>query len=170
MRRSAHCSGPSVDTATRGQDLEFRQYTPAVNPTNGFNSAVAQLYTLANAIGSADKANPAARREALEAIVLLSAPMMPHLAEACWQALGHSKLVAETAWPKYDPALTESNSVTIAIQVNGKRRGEISMAKNADAKDVEAAALKDEGVVRALEGKAPKKVIVVPNRIVNIVA
>ena len=135
-----------------------------------FNSAVAQLYTLANAIGAAPKANPSARREALEAIVLLAAPMMPHLAESCWQALGHSKLVAQTPWPKYDPALTASDSVTIAIQVNGKRRGEISMAKDADSKTVEAAALADEGVIRALEGKAPKKVIVVPNRIVNIVA
>ncbi|HWU55156.1 MAG TPA: leucine--tRNA ligase [Rhizomicrobium sp.] len=135
-----------------------------------FNSAVAQLYTLANVIGSADKANPAARREALEALVLLSAPMMPHLAEACWQALGHTRLVAETAWPKYDPSLTASDSVTIAIQVNGKRRGEITVAKNADNKDVEAAALADDGVKRSLDGKAPKKVIVVPNRIVNIVA
>ncbi len=135
-----------------------------------FNSAVAQLYTLANAIGSADKANPSARREALEALVLLSAPMMPHLAESCWQALGYTKLVAETPWPKYDPGLTASDSVTIAIQVNGKRRGEITVAKNADAKNVEAAALAEEGVQRALEGKAPKKVIVVPNRIVNIVA
>jgi len=145
-----------------------------------FNSAVAQLYTLTNAIiaaignspqvGLVDGASPASKREALEALVLLSAPMMPHLAESCWQALGHSKLVAESAWPKYDPALTESNSVTIAIQVNGKRRGEISMAKDADSKSVEAAALAHDGVVRALEGKAPKKVIVVPNRIVNIVA
>ena len=135
-----------------------------------FNSAVAQLYTLANAIGAADKANPSARREALEALVLLSAPMMPHLAESCWQALGHTKLAAETPWPKHDPALTVSNSVTLPIQVNGKRRGEITLAKDTDAKAVEAAALADEGVIRALDGKAPKKVIVVPNRIVNIVA
>jgi leucyl-tRNA synthetase len=135
-----------------------------------FNSAVAQLYTLSNAIGAADKANPSVRREALEALVLLSAPMMPHLAESCWQALGHAKLVAETAWPKHDPHLTASDSITIAIQVNGKRRGEITVSKNADNKDVEAAALEDDGVKRALEGKAPKKVIVVPNRIVNIVA
>ena len=135
-----------------------------------FNSAVAQLYTLANAIGAAPKAHGCVRREALEAIVLLCAPMMPHLAESCWQALGHTKLVAETPWPKYDPALTASDTVTIAIQVNGKRRGEISMAKDADSKTVEAAALADEGVIRALEGKTPKKVIVVPNRIVNIVA
>jgi leucyl-tRNA synthetase len=135
-----------------------------------FNRAVAQLYTLANAIGSSEKLDGAARREAIEALVLLSAPMMPHLAEQCWKELGHSKLVAETPWPKYDPALTASDSVTIAIQVNGKRRGEISMTKDADNKTVEAAALADEAVKRALEGKAPKKVIVVPNRIVNIVA
>jgi leucyl-tRNA synthetase len=134
-----------------------------------FNSAVAQLYTLANTIGSSDAADPSARREALEALVLLSAPMMPHLAESCWQALGHDKLVAETSWPKHDPSLTASNSVTLPIQVNGKRRGEITLAKDADAKVVEAAALADEGVIRALEGKTPKKVIVVPNRIVNIV-
>jgi leucyl-tRNA synthetase len=135
-----------------------------------FNRAVAQLYTLSNVIGGADKVDGGVRREALEALVLLSAPMMPHLAESCWQALGHTDLVAQTPWPKYDPALTASDSVTIAIQVNGKRRGEISMAKDADSKSVETAALADEGVVRALEGKAPKKVIVVPNRIVNIVA
>jgi leucyl-tRNA synthetase len=134
-----------------------------------FNRAVAQLYTLSNVLGTADKAGAGARREALEALVLLSAPMMPHLAESCWQALGHTKLVAETPWPQYDPALTASDSVTIAIQVNGKRRGEITMAKDADSKSVEAAALAEEGVIRALEGKAPKKVIVVPNRIVNIV-
>jgi leucyl-tRNA synthetase len=135
-----------------------------------FNSAVAQLYTLANAIGAADKASLSARREALEAIVLLSAPMMPHLAESCWQTLGHAKLVAETQWPKYDPHLTASDNVTIAIQVNGKRRGEITVAKGAENKAVETAALAEDGVKRALDGKAPKKVIVVPNRIVNIVA
>ena len=135
-----------------------------------FNSAVAQLYTLANAIGGADKADASARREALEAIVLLSAPMMPHLAEECWAALGHTKLVAETPWPKHDPSLTASDSVTLAIQVNGKRRGEITMAKDADSKLVEAEALAQDAVIRALEGKAPKKVIVVPGRIVNIVA
>jgi len=134
-----------------------------------FNSAVAQLYTLANAIGGADAANGAARREALEALVQLSAPMMPHLAEECWQALGHSQLVAETPWPKHDPALTASDSVTMPVQVNGKRRAEIVVPKGAANAAVEAAALGDEAVVRALDGKPPKKVIVVPDRIVNIV-
>ncbi len=135
-----------------------------------FNSAVAQLYMLSNAITVADKADPASRREALEALVLLSAPMMPHLAESCWQSLGHEGLVVETPWPKHDPALLVSDSVTIAVQVNGKRRGELVMGRDADNKSVEVAALALDGVIRALEGKAPKKVIVVPGRIVNIVA
>jgi leucyl-tRNA synthetase len=96
--------------------------------------------------------------------------MMPHLAEECWKALGHTKLVAETPWPRHDPALTASDTVTMPVQVNGKRRGEIVIAKGADNAAVEAAALADESVIRALDGKPPKKVIVVPGRIVNIVA
>jgi leucyl-tRNA synthetase len=135
-----------------------------------FNRAVAQLYMLSNAIADAPKADAAIRREALEALVLLSAPMMPHLAEECWRALGHDRLVAETAWPKHDPALLKTDTVTIAVQVNGKRRGEVTVARDADNKTVEAAALAEDGVKRALDGAAPKKVIVVPGRIVNIVA
>jgi len=166
-------TAPSADEASKPLRQAAHKAIAAVTDdleNLRFNRAVAQLYTLANAIGGAEKLDGAARREAIEALVLLSAPMMPHLAEQCWKELGHDTLVAQTPWPKYDLALTASDSVTIAIQVNGKRRGEISMAKDADSKTVEAAALADEGVVRALEGKTPKKVIVVPNRIVNIVA
>jgi len=132
-----------------------------------FNRAVAQIYTLAGAIDA--KAAAADRREALETLVLLIGPMMPHLAESCWQALGHKELVADTPWPKADPALVKSDTVTIAVQVNGKRRGEITVAADAGEEAVKAAALKDEGVIRSLEGKAPKRIIVVPQRIVNIV-
>ena len=135
-----------------------------------FNRAVAQLYMLSNAIADAPKADAATRREALETMVLLAAPMMPHLAEECWRALGHDRLVAETPWPKHDPALLQTDTVTIAIQVNGKRRGEVMVARDADNKTVEAAALAEDGVKRALAGAPPKKVIVVPGRIVNIVA
>ena len=134
-----------------------------------FNSAVAQLYMLANAVQDGAAANPSARREALEALVLLSAPMMPHLAESCWQGLGHTVLVVETAWPKHDPALLESDSITYPVQVNGKLRASFQIAKSADKTAVEAAALALEEVQRALNGAAPKKVIVVPGRIVNIV-
>jgi leucyl-tRNA synthetase len=132
-----------------------------------FNRAVAQIYTLAGAIDA--NASPADRREALETLVVLIGPMMPHLAESCWQALGHATLIADTPWPKVDPALVKSDTVTIAVQVNGKRRGEITVAAGADEPSVRDAALKDEGVARALEGKTPKRIIVVPQRIVNIV-
>ena len=135
-----------------------------------FNRAVAQIYMLANAITDGSAADPATRREAVEALVLLSAPMMPHLAEECWQALGHKHLAAEAPWPKHDASLLKSDTVTLAVQVNGKRRGEVTVAQGADNKAVEQAALADEGVIRALAGAVPKKVIVVPNRIVNIVA
>ncbi len=134
-----------------------------------FNSAVAHIYTLANAIGAGAAAPGAARREAIEALVLLAAPMMPHLAEECWRMLGYERMVAQTAWPRYDAALTRADQVVMAVQVNGKRRGEITLDTNADAKVAEAQALALEGVIRALDGKAPKKVIVVPNRIVNVV-
>src|SRR6202012_4382347 len=113
---------------------------------------------LANAITDGGAADPATRREAVEALVLLSAPMMPHLAEECWQALGHKDLVAATPWPKFDAALLKSDTVTLAVQVNGKRRGEVPVALGADNKTVEAAALAEEGGVRALGGATPKKV------------
>ncbi|HXS05228.1 MAG TPA: leucine--tRNA ligase [Rhizomicrobium sp.] len=135
-----------------------------------FNRAVAQLYMLSNAIADSPKADAATRREALETMVLLAAPMMPHLAEECWRTLGHDRLVAETPWPKHDPALLQTDTVTIAVQVNGRRRGEVTVARDADNRTVEAAALAEDGVKRALAGAAPKKVIVVPGRIVNIVA
>ncbi|HEX4294330.1 MAG TPA: class I tRNA ligase family protein, partial [Rhizomicrobium sp.] len=133
-----------------------------------FNRAVAQIYTLASAVDA--KAAAADRREALETLVLLVGPMMPHLAESCWQALGHKEMVVDTPWPKADPALVKSDTVTVAVQVNGKRRGEITVAADAGEEAVKAEALKDEGVIRSLEGKPPKRIIVVPQRIVNIVA
>jgi leucyl-tRNA synthetase len=134
-----------------------------------FNRAVAQLYSLSNAISAADAEDGAARREALEAIVLMIGPMMPHLAETAWAKLGHKTLVVETPWPKFDAALTQDNVVTYAVQVNGKLRATMDFEKGTDKAMVEAEALKLESVARALDGKAPKRVIVVPDRIVNIV-
>ena len=134
------------------------------------NRAVAQIYSLANEIQLAEKASGAVRREALEALVLLLGPMMPHLAETCWEALGHKTMVVDTDWPTFVGELTRSDSITIAIQVNGKRRDEVTVAIDADEETVKKAALARDGVVRALDGKSPKRVIVVPNRIVNVVA
>ncbi len=135
-----------------------------------FNRAVAQIYTLSNALSSAGAVDGAVKREALEALVLLIGPMMPHLAETCWEALGHSTLVANAHWPVADQRLVRSDTVTIAVQVNGKRRGEIEIARDADEEAVKASALGIEAVQRALEGKTPRRVIVVPGRIVNVVA
>jgi leucyl-tRNA synthetase len=101
---------------------------------------------------------------------LLIGPMTPHLAETCWEALGHTTLVAESDWPKADPALVRRDTITIAVQVNGKLRGTLEVANGAAEDSVRAGALALEGVSRALDGRAPKRVIVVPNRIVNIVA
>jgi leucyl-tRNA synthetase len=97
------------------------------------------------------------------------APMMPHLAEECWKALGHERLVAETAWPDVEPALLQIDTVLMPVQVNGKKRGELTIAVNASNDDVEKAALALEPVQKALEGRAPRRVVIVPNRIVNVV-
>jgi|CXWL01.1.fsa_nt_gi leucyl-tRNA synthetase len=138
-----------------------------------FNSAVARCYELVNAITKLkgeDAASLCARGEALRILAQLIAPFMPHLAEECWAKLGFAPFVATAPWPVADPALAASNTVTLPIQVNGKRRGEIVVDKGMPAKDVEAAALANEEVKRFLDGQSVRKIIVVPDRIVNIVA
>jgi leucyl-tRNA synthetase len=133
-----------------------------------FNKAVAKLYELTSAI---EKASPSAsRRAAIDALVRLVAPMVPHLAEQAWALAGGSGLVADAAWPTVDPALLVDDQVTIAIQVNGKLRDTLTLPKGATRQAVEAAALASDKVVRQLEGRPPRKVIVVPDRLVNLVA
>jgi len=149
-------------TAAMTEDLEkFR-----------FNKGVARMYEFVNVLSDfkpASEADQWALREALETLTVLMNPMVPHLAEECWQVLGGTTMVVHTPWPKADPALTRLDTVTIAIQVNGKRRDEIDMAKDSDPKAVEAAVLAMESVVKAIDGKPVKKVIIVPNRIANVV-
>ena len=137
-----------------------------------FNRAIARIYELANALGTAlaaGKAEAVAVKEAAEFLVLMSAPMMPHLAEESWQSMGKPGHVVDTPWPKADPALLADDQLTIAVQVNGKRRDEVTVPKDLDPKQVEALVLKLESVAKALEGRPVKKVIVVPGRIANIV-
>ncbi len=135
-----------------------------------FNRAVARIYELANAISGAPADVPGAvKREALEILVRLTGPMMPHLAESCWEALGHSSMLIDEAWPKADPALLRADTIVIAVQVDGKRRGEIAIDRGANDETVTAAALALDGVERALAGKSPRRIIHVPERIVNIV-
>jgi leucyl-tRNA synthetase len=142
-----------------------------------FNSAVAQIYELTNGLGkfaAALEASPAANglavlREGVEKLVQLVAPMMPHLAETCWTALGRPGLVTDARWPEVDPALLVDSSVVVAVQVNGKRRDELTLPKGASRAEVEARVLSLDPIARMLDGKAPKKIIIVPDRIVNVV-
>jgi leucyl-tRNA synthetase len=109
-------------------------------------------------------------REATELLVQMIGPFMPHLAEECWARLGYNTLLADQPWPEADPALLVDDRITIAVQVNGKRRDELTVARTATKAEIEAAALKLESVARALEGWSVTRVIVVPQRIVNVVA
>ncbi len=105
----------------------------------------------------------------MEILIRMIAPMTPHLAEECWKVLGNSGLVAQAAWPVFVPALVEENEVVLPIQINGKKRGELTIARDADQDTVRAAVLELDAVKAALAGSEPKKIIVVPQRIVNIV-
>jgi len=137
-----------------------------------FNKAIARLYELSNALGRAtgdDAGMDHARREAAEIMTRLMAPMVPHFAEELWASLGHETMVVDQPWPEADPALLASDRMILPVQVNGKRRAEIEVDKGAARETVEAAALADPGVARFLGGKPPRKVIVVPERIVNVV-
>ena len=132
-----------------------------------FNKAVAQLYELTTAI---EKAEPTAtRHEAIRSLVLLIAPMAPHLAEECWAVLGEQRMIADAAWPSFEHALLVDDQVTLAIQVNGKLRDTLLAPRGLDRSEVEALALASDKIQRQIDGAAPRKVIVVPDRLVNIV-
>ncbi len=157
-----------------------------------FNVCVAQIYEFANTVNEVigdigagnganiDRANAGiapdlrwAIREAVTVLVQLFAPMMPHLAEECWAALGHDyghgHLVAEAAWPAVERALLIEATVTLPVQVNGKKRADVTLARDAGIAEIEAAVLALDAVKKALDGNVPKKVIIVPGRIVNVV-
>jgi leucyl-tRNA synthetase len=144
-----------------------------------FNRCVAHIYEFTNALQAVlvDNGGEAvapdlawAVHEAAEILVQLFQPMMPHLAEECWVALGHETLLAEQAWPVVERELLIESTITLPVQVNGKKRADVTVARDAGNVDIEAAVLALDAVRRALDGKAPKKVIVVPQRIVNVVA
>ncbi|MCL5776660.1 leucine--tRNA ligase [Limibaculum sp. FT325] len=137
-----------------------------------FNKAVARIYELANAIQKAESAGEDidfARREAFETLARLMTPMTPHFAEEMWQALGHATPLVDMPWPVADPALARDERITLPVQINGKKRAEIEVEREADAPTIEGLALALPDVQRYLEGRPPKKVIVVPGRIVNVV-
>ena len=148
-----------------------------------FNKAIARIYEFMNALKKAPplkrpdgapangaRAEAFAQAEALSALVRLVAPYVPHLAEECWERLGGEGFVCDAPWPKADPALLVKDTLTLGVQVNGKRRAEIDVAADAGDAAVEETALAHPDVLRHIEGKTVRKVVVVPGRIVNIVA
>jgi leucyl-tRNA synthetase len=158
LRKAAHKTAQLVTDAIE----EFR-----------FNSAVAQVHDLANVLRKAEGSEPimlAARAEALGILARIIAPFIPHLAEECWARLGGDGLVIDADWPVADTRLLVESTVTLPVQVNGKRRGEIIAPKGSDEESVKLLAFANEGVARSVEGLTVRKVIVVPDRIVNIVA
>ena len=146
----------AIDDVTKGFD------------SFGFNAAIAKLYAFSNALQKSN-AGGTAKKAAAKALVQLMSPLTPHLSEELWQLLGQDGLVSVAAWPKADPALLVDDTVTLPIQVNGKRRAEISVPVDMPNNEVEKLALAQDAVAKALDGASPKKIIVVPGRIVNIV-
>jgi leucyl-tRNA synthetase len=163
LRRSAHRALNNV-----AKDIEGLR----------FNRAIASIYDFTNSLHTALQDASAEKspgfswvlREACEFMAQAINPIMPHLGEECWTLLGYNTLVANAPWPEVEAGLLVDDTVTIAVQVNGKRRDEMTVARDAASEDVQAAALQLESVIRAIEGRAVKKVIVVPQRIVNVVA
>ena len=138
-----------------------------------FNRAVARIHGLVNLLADFDAAGEGAawvRREAYETMALLAGPMVPHLGESLWRRLGHETLLADAPWPDADPALTVDEIVTVAVQVMGKTRGTIDIARDAAQEAAEAAALALPTVTAALAGRPIRKIVFVPNRILNVVA
>jgi leucyl-tRNA synthetase len=136
-----------------------------------FNAAIAKLYELVTTIRTNDISvvGSQARRDALELLAGLIAPVTPHLAEECWARLGKDGLIAEAPWPQFDPALAQDDAYVMPVQVNGKRRGELLIRVGATEDEIRDAALADEAVKRHLDGVSIRKIVFVPNRILNFV-
>jgi len=163
------------ETAANDQDKallrEMHKAIPDVTAgveSFGFNASIAKLYGFTNTLAKS-KAGGDAKREATKILAQLMSPITPHLAEEIWALLGGTGLIAQADWPRADESMLVEDEVTLPIQINGKRRGEITVPKDLAKEEVEKLALAHEAVVRALDGNAPKKLIVVPGRIVNVV-
>ena len=164
--------------AAQGRASRARQGLRRRSRSCTSTSASPHIYEFANAFRRRDRRGREgsvtpdfawAVREAADILVRLFHPMMPHLAEECWAALGHKTLVATEAWPELEPDLLVEDTITLPVQVNGKKRADVTVARDAGNAEIEAAVLALDAVKRALDGKRPKKVIVVPQRIVNVV-
>ncbi|MBT7137522.1 MAG: leucine--tRNA ligase [Rhodospirillaceae bacterium] len=174
----ANTGSPQPDTLSEAADAAHRAIHKTVAAVSGdldkfhFNKAVARIRELTNVLDAleCDEAGVDwVLREGYETVVRLIGPMMPHIAEELWQQLGHDVMLTDTAWPEVDETLLVEDTATVAIQVNGKLRGTVDLPKGCDAKEAEKIALALPRVAEAVEGKEIRKVIVVPDRIVNVV-
>ena len=167
--------------ATEGEPLELRRlaHRTVRDVTQGiekfhFNVGIARMNELANALRKAEQSSApgmaTARREAMRLFAQIAAPFAPHIAEEAWTRVGSGGMAVTARWPTPDPALLVSDTVTLPVQINGKKRAEVTVAAGADAASVEATAMADDSVKQHLAGLTVRKVIVVPGRIVNIVA
>jgi len=165
---SAEAGTPEADEAlSREMHKTIHEVSGGVE-SFGFNAAIARLYAFTNTLAKSD-AGAEARRRAATALVQLMAPMTPHLSEELWARLGQDGLVATAPWPEANAALLIEDTVTLPVQINGKRRAEISVPRDMATAEVEKRALANDAVIRSLDGAQPRKVIVVPGRIVNVV-
>ncbi len=168
-------SNPEPADATDAEPLRAALHKTVAGVTGDldkfhFNKAVARVRELTNSLEQdLEKLSVAERKEILGGLIRLVSPMMPHLAEEMWQHLGFEGMVADQPWPEADAKYLVEETVTVAVQVNGKLRGTVDLAKDCPQDEAESLALQVDNVVAAMAGKAPKKVIVVPNRIVNVV-
>jgi len=170
-----HCGATKVVELRRSTHMAIAAVGDDISNLR-FNRAIARVYELVNALAASLSLDDSsdelkmAQREAAVSLVGLFAPMMPHLAEECWQVLGCAGLVCDAQWPSHDEKLLTSDKITLVVQINGKKRAELEFAKGAERDTVEEACLQHENVVRSLAGLSVRKVIVVPDRLVNIVA
>ena len=157
----------------RAIHLAIKQASQDVGQHHKFNTAIAQVMTLMNVLEKAPQDNDQQRallQEGLETVALLLAPITPHICHELWQELGHEEAIIDASWPAVDEAALVQDSLTLVIQVNGKLRGQIDVPADASREAVEAAARSNENVQRFTEGLTIRKVIVVPGKLVNIVA
>jgi len=174
---SAETPAPKAfsDNAAKLRSLTHQSIKGIADDIDAFhmNKAVARIRELSNALiafKASDDADKWAHREGIEALICLINPVMPHLAEELWAQMGHDTILADTPWPTHDEKLLAADTVTIAVQVNGKVRATITMPSDASKEEYEKTALDQDGVKKAIDGKSIKKLIIVPGRIVNVVA
>ena len=161
-------TGTGDDDLLRAMHKTIHDVTMGVE-SFGFNAAIAKLYAFTATLQKS-KAGYAAQREAIMTLAQLMSPMTPHLSEDIWAHQGGEGLITKAPWPKADEKMLVDDTVTLPIQINGKRRAEIQVPADMPKEEVEKIALAHEAVIRTLDGATPKKVIVVPGRIVNVVA